>query len=343
MGKKQNGKRNSGVKPGDTTTTRQGQQKSTTANKKIPKPTSSFTDSLPPEERMYLEKCTLDFASLMSSADNDDSPANNRLRQAFVHRAVEILEQEHMLVINNCLSEDETQVLEACYKELHQRQVGQRAIGERDASKRSGTRLYNCLCQLGPACGFYDWKDGTAPARKCLNPLAPSNNNNNNNNLDGNDDDDQQQYIFDYRTSKPPPRPVWKCITDKFHFTHIARVEIVTSHVGCRSQDWHVDGVHGLTVMFPLTDVGERQGPTELDFSHPFLGLWEGDGKVRTPQVGTAIRAVMPRGSVLMFNANASHRGSANIGSRDRPIVVLDCSLESTCLAAGGPRDIWSV
>ena len=270
------------------------------------KPPKHPAESLPLEEKRHLERCTLDYAT--TSLNHDD----------FVRKAVEVLEKEHMLVVQNCLNDDEVQVLYECYKDLHQQQAGQRAIGEKDASKRSGTRLYNCLCQLGPACDFYDWKDGTAQAQHCLNPRT----------------------IADFR--KPPRKPVWKSITDTFHFRHIARVEVVTSHVGCRAQDWHIDGVHGLTVILPLTDVGVRQGPTELDFAPAFLGLWEGDPKVRARSTGT-VRAVMSKGSVLLFNANVSHRGSANIGATDRPRLVLDCSLESTCLAAGGPRDIWTV
>jgi hypothetical protein len=279
-------------------------------------PKESLTDSLPLEEKRHLERCTVDYATTTLSHDD------------VVRKAVEILEQEHMLIIHNCLKEEEVQILHDCYTDLHQQQQAggtggqQRAIGEKDASKRSGTRLYNCLCQRGPVCGFYNWKScATLNAQHCLNPTTHT----------------------DFRKA-PPRKPVWKSITDTFHFYHIARAEVVTSHTGCRDQDWHIDGVHGLTVMLPLTDVGVRQGPTELDFAHPFVGLWEGDPKVRLPQRSSCdtVRTVMPKGSVLLFNANVSHRGSANIGAKERPILVLDCSLESTCLAAGGPRDIWS-
>ena len=211
----------------------------------------SLSDSLPLKEREHLERCTLDYAN---TALNDDD---------FVQRAVNILEQEHVLVIHNCLDDTETKTLYDCYEKHHRLQAGQKAIGEKDASKRSGTRLYNCLCQLGPACGFYDWKDGTMGAKRCLNPMSCV-----------------DYSTFDY--TKKPRKPIWKAITDTFHFYHIARVEVVTSHVGCRAQDWHVDGVHGLTVILPLTDVGVRQGPTELDFGPAFVGLWDGDPKVRS-------------------------------------------------------------
>jgi hypothetical protein len=43
---------------------------------------------------------------------------------AFVRSAVQILEQEHMLIVHNCLSDDEVRVLHDCYEDLHQ-QAGQ--------------------------------------------------------------------------------------------------------------------------------------------------------------------------------------------------------------------------
>ncbi|CAB9500925.1 expressed unknown protein [Seminavis robusta] len=283
---------------------------------------------LPDAERRHLERCTLDACAI------NNNNANKSDRDSLVKQAVSILEQEHCLVLHNCLSCNEIQVLQETYGAL--REHGQTAIGEKDPTRRSGTRLYNCLCQLGPACDFYDWKPGAEQARACLNPKASST------------CSDSSYYDYQYyqqqQQQPTKKKPLWKEITDHFHFTHIARVEVVTSHVGCRAQGWHIDGVHGLTVIMPLTDVGVRQGPTELDFSIDFVGLWEGDPKVRNAaDAAKQMRAVMPAGSVLLFNANVSHRGSANIGRVDRPICVLDCSLESTCLAKGGPRDVWSV
>ena len=38
--------------------------------------------------------------------------------------------------------------------------------------------------------------------------------------------------------------------------------------------------------------------------------------------------------SVLLFNANLSHRGTANLSAADRPVLVLDCSPRSACVAA---------
>ena len=52
------------------------------------------------------------------------------------------------------------------------------------------------------------------------------------------------------------------------------------------------------------------------------------------------VHACMSSGSVVLFNANVSHRGSANIGTNDRPILVLDTSLAQACLSTGAV-DVW--
>lgn len=290
------------------------------------KPAFTGCSALPEKEREHLAACTLDYQQ-HDGTDED-----------FCRRAVQILEENNALVIHNCMDSNGLAVLQETYQRLHQAQSGQTAIGEKDASKRSGTRLYNCLCQLGPACGFYDWKTGTKEARECL--LKGRSNKANATSTNSSKAKKQQNNNYCYN---PPPKAIWKRITDHFEFTHIARVEVVTSHVGCRAQGWHIDGVHGLTVIFPLVDVGVRQGPTEMDFTVPFIGLYRDSPKVKVPADHPNLYGVMPAGSVLMFNANVSHRGSANIGKIDRPILVLDCSLPTTCLAEGGSRDIWSV
>ena len=123
---------------------------------------------------------------------------------------------------------------------------------------------------------------------------------------------------------------VWESVTNYFGFNHIARVEIVTSHPGCRDQGWHTDGSHGLTVIFPLVDVDLRKGPTQMDFTIPFNSLHIGTGKVggkkKMKDAPDKARAAMPKGSVVLFNANMSHRGTANLSRAGRPILVLDCS-----------------
>ena len=114
----------------------------------------------------------------------------------------------------------------------------------------------------------------------------------------------------------------------------------MTSHVGCRNQDWHCDSAHGLTVIFALVEIDLPKGPTEIEFTTPFnsLGVDMHTAKIKqkdklSPE---SVHACLPQGSVLIFNANANHRGTANLSQSDRPILVLDTSpccehLEGTC------------
>ena len=76
-----------------------------------------------------------------------------------------------------------------------------------------------------------------------------------------------------------------------------------------------------------MVDVDFALGPTELDFTVPFLPV-DARGKQSRGVEGAPDKclAVMPKGSVLMFNANVTHRGSANLSKVDRPVLVLDCS-----------------
>jgi hypothetical protein len=226
-----------------------------------------------------------------------------------LQRALQTLDTYHMCILHNALSEEELAIFQAEYRDLLD-VTGDAAIGEKDASRRSGTRFYNCRCQVGPNCQWDGWKPGAERSRGVLA-------------LDGE---------CCYNAKKPPS--VWRQVIAALEFEHVARVEVVTSHVGCRSQNWHVDGVHGMTVIFALEDVDLAKGPTQLDFTHPFNSFKEGESKVKNVAKGAlpVCRAAMPAGSVLMFNCNVSHRGTANISSVDRPILVLDCKLQSACV-----------
>jgi len=214
-----------------------------------------------------------------------------------VSDAVAKIERFHMAILENALTPADIKQVYAEFESLLDTKTGDRAIGEKDAAKRSGTRMYNCKCQVGPACGWSGWKDGS---------------------------EDTHRVLHDYAR----PVSVWEKVCSQFGFGHIKRVEVVTSHPGCRNQDWHVDAVHGLTVIFPLVDVDARKGPTQLDFTSHFNSVHQDKGKVkhRDPEAPPMALAAMPSGSVLIFNANCSHRGTANISSYDRPILVLDCS-----------------
>lgn len=198
--------------------------------------------------------------------------------------AVETLRKHHCCVIRGCLSAEMVEAVLADAASLERVS----AIGEKRAEKRSGTRFYNCTCQLGPRCGFEGWR-GTA-ARRVLGEAT------------------------------------WRHVVKSLGFDHVARVEVVTGHAGCRAQDFHVDGSLGLTVIFALVDIDVAKGPTQLDFSASFVGF---DGR-RVKSVPGAPKTVhagtLARGDVLIFNCNVLHRGTANLTAHDRPILVLDCS-----------------
>lgn len=175
---------------------------------------------------------------------------------------------------------------------------GVTAIGEKDASKRSGTRFYNCRCQQGPKCEFKGWRDGAENVRSVY---EPSNNS------------------------------VWRDVIDRMGIPHIARVEMVTGHSGCRAQGWHVDALRGATAIFAMTDIDTQKGPTEINFMEAFTSLDLRKGKCKNGLgAGNVDKtfAAMPKGALVMFNANCVHRGTANLSKVDRPVLVLDCSAD---------------
>jgi hypothetical protein len=106
---------------------------------------------------------------------------------------------------------------------------------------------------------------------------------------------------------------------------------MVTGHSGCRAQGWHVDALRGVTAIFAMTDVDLQKGPTEINFMEHFASLDLNRGKVKgglgKGEVGSTF-AAMPKGALVMFNANCVHRGTANLSKFDRPVCVLDCSAD---------------
>ena len=232
-------------------------------------------------------------------------------------RGIDIIEKFNMLVLHNVLSPEELQIIHSEYEQMLDLK-GDAAIGEKDSSKRSGTRFYNCVCQRGPACGFDGWKEGSEGTRGILQPGG--------------------------RSASPGaagPLSVWQRIVREFGLYHIARVEVVTSHRGCRHQGWHVDADRGITVIFPLVDVDLAKGPTQMDFTVAHNGVREGSSKVkkRPAEAPESCHAAMPAGGVLLFNANVSHRGTANLSMGSRPILVLDCS---PC-CEHQPKSLWDL
>jgi len=256
---------------------------------------------LPEIERNFLtERVTvtlpLKTCSMNKGSKSEQAKAKKEESET-LERIVSILERFNMVILHNALSPDEMATIREEYEAVLD--FSQAAIGDKDASKRSGTRLYNCSCQLGPGCGFEGWKAGAHASRNIL-----------------------------HDHSRVGPSSMWEKVVDRLGFPHIARVEMVTSHKGCRHQDWHVDGAHGITVIFPLVSTSLERGPTQLEFTTPFNSLAGDRGKVkkRDPIAPECCHAAMPAGSVLLFNANCSHRGTANLSTGDRPILVLDTS-----------------
>ena len=235
--------------------------------------------TLPLEEQRFLRAVSLD--AFDCAAGNDDAT------EGTVRRACAILERYHMVILHGVFDDAEIATLHTDYQRFLDFS-GDAAIGEKDASKRSGTRLYNCACQVGPACKFRGWKAGSDGSKHVLH-AAPCKAN---------------------RWNAQPR--VWERIVNHFGFDHVARVEVVTSHSGCRNQGWHTDGERGLTVIAPLTPLGLRKGPTEMDFTIAFNSLHADRGKVagskRDPSAPERARAAMPLGSVVLFNANRDLR-----------------------------------
>ncbi len=263
---------------------------------------------LPDAEQEFLRRVSFDCSSPPSRPNEKKKKhLETETESKLVHSAVECLNKYQMCILHNVLSDSEVAAVHAEFYDMLDL-TGDSAIGEKDASKRSGTRMYNCKCQVGPSCHFHGWKERTRATRQVLHPPCSRH--------------EDGLYVA------PASLKIWEKVTSAFGFEHIKRVEVVTSHSGCRAQDWHVDAVYGLTVIFPLVPVDLRKGPTEIDFTVPHNSLIEGSGKIkrREPDSPDSARATLPVGSVILFNANASHRGTANISTGERPILVLDCS-----------------
>jgi hypothetical protein len=108
----------------------------------------SFT--LPPIETAFLN----DFVSVplptLLGSGNDKPKAIRAAEDACVSQAVSILTRFNMCILHNALTPEDVEVIREEFLSLLDF-TGDSAIGEKDASKRSGTRMYNCKCQVGPA------------------------------------------------------------------------------------------------------------------------------------------------------------------------------------------------
>jgi ectoine hydroxylase-related dioxygenase (phytanoyl-CoA dioxygenase family) len=97
---------------------------------------------------------------------------------------------------------------------------------------------------------------------------------------------------------------------------------MVISCPGCEDQHIHSDGPplfdsweyqlppHCLNVFIPLVDLDEENGATVLYPASHLSGTRE-----------SAVRSVVPRGSVLLFDYRLSHQGMANRSEADRPVL----------------------
>jgi hypothetical protein len=231
--------------------------------------------SLDTQECEFLRRCSF-FLPTEEPGANLGSKNSKRNKQKIdtenniVEQALQALDTYHMCILHNALSSADLELIEEEYQALLDFNEPS-AIGEKDASRRSATRLFNCACQRGPNSDWSGWKDGAEHSRRIVGVGSG---------LCGSCGSHEQSSYSDYK-QRPNALNVWKKILKTLDFEHVARVEVVTSHVGCRDQAWHIDGVHGLTVIFALADVDLPKGPTQLDFSIPFNSLSEGGQKVK--------------------------------------------------------------
>ena len=97
----------------------------------------------------------------------------------------------------------------------------------------------------------------------------------------------------------------------------MTEVQIVNSQPGSDIQIWHADNSHrGITVLIPLVDFTEKNGPTELIAgSHDLpTNIWGGL---------SFARPLVLAGDGLVADARLLHRGGANESATSRPILVI--------------------
>lgn len=98
----------------------------------------------------------------------------------------------------------------------------------------------------------------------------------------------------------------------------LTTLQIVDSVPGSAIQIWHADNAEkGLTVIIPLTDLTENNGPTELIIgSHDLLHSIQ-NGKI------ALVRPIISAGDGIVMDGRVLHRGGANSSNSSRPILVL--------------------
>ena len=108
--------------------------------------------TLPEEEQKFIRMVSLQCPVEDARGKNDRRGGGKRGKspqweERLVSRAVDILEKYHMCIIHNVLTKGEIADMYKEYEALLDFS-GDSAVGEKDATKRSGTRFYNCHCQV---------------------------------------------------------------------------------------------------------------------------------------------------------------------------------------------------
>lgn len=107
-------------------------------------------------------------------------------------------------------------------------------------------------------------------------------------------------------------------------------LQIVDSLPGSSIQIWHADNAEkGITVIIPLIDLTDRNGPTELiPGSHNLLcNTWtknadrRGDDSVWSKL--SVVKPLLSAGDGLIVDARLLHRGGANVSESSRAILVI--------------------
>lgn len=74
-----------------------------------------------------------------------------------------------------------------------------------------------------------------------------------------------------------------------------------------------LNAIHGISTIWCFDDFTETNGATELI---------PGSHRTEQPDISTAVKALMPAGSVLVFNGNLVHRGGANKSDKVRLAIT---------------------
>ena len=97
----------------------------------------------------------------------------------------------------------------------------------------------------------------------------------------------------------------------------LSEVQIVDSLSGSAIQIWHADNAsRGITVVIPLVDLTDENGPTELlSGSHTLMKNIVGNIHI--------VKPLLSAGDGVVFDARLLHRGGSNLSNVSRPILVI--------------------